>query len=427
MIGNTEEPGVTATVDSAPSISANGPSAGTPLVVGSADLEDGSANSNEVYSIDDSIEAQRHFGKQSRLTRNIIDAQNQGAGTVLAIAPAESTVEQDISGLSSTNGSLDNPAKEGVDEITVTVDETEKTVEYRLSDVGEESVDADHAYFNPTNGQFELDTAPSTSGTIEYTQLEYNAAFNAVKSYTGDVDFITALKERSDVTTGLLGTANDLSNEYQLVLAVAGLTAPVDPDAFTNSYDTSRLQLLAPVRTEDYGSLLGAYVGLRAELGLTSTPINQRIALRSRPAQGLGKSERGALIDKFVTPLERIGESVRIADDLTTVSEENDEESNMRYGFSRLVVDYLIETVNDLEQPFVGKFNSPGAIGQLEDLLNEGARSLSQSNAIYSYDATVKMIDPVTVRVTFRADVAEPIRFIQNDFVIGNDLELQNQ
>jgi len=427
MIGNPNEPGVTANVDSAPSVSADGPSAGTPLIVGSADLTDGLANPNEVYSVEDSVQAQNLFGKSSRLTQNVLDARGRGAGVVLAVAPAETTVTQDISGLGSTSGVIDTPAKEGVDEITVTVDNTEKTVEYYLTDVANESVEADHVYINPTDDSFELDAAPSTSGTIEYTELDYSAALNAAETYTGEVDFVTTLKERSSITTELLSTANSMESEYQFVLAVAGLRAPVDADAFTNSYDTSRLQLLAGVRTVEFGSVLGAYVGLRAELGLTATPINQRIPLRSRPAQGLGKTDRATLIEKSVTPLDRIGESVRVADDLTTVSDDNSEESNYRYGFSRLAVDFLLETVNDLERPFVGKFNSPGVIGQLEDLLNEGARPLNNSNIIYEHDATVTMIDPTTARVTFQADVAEPIRFIQNDFVIGNNLELQNE
>jgi len=426
MIGSNSEPGVSSTVDSAPSVSAAGDSPGVPLIVGSADLNDGEANAAEVYSVEDSAQAQTLFGKESRLTRNVLDARSEGASPILAVATPESTVTQDISALASTSGSLDEPAKESADLVTVTVDGTTKSVEYYLETVANKTVETDKAYFNPTNGNFELDGAPSNSGSIEYTALDYQAALQAVVEYTGDVDFITALKERSGVTTHVLGAANDMASAEKTALAVASVPTPVDANAFTNSYDDSRLQLWTPGRTDDFGSTLGAFVGMRANVGITTTPINQRLSLRARPAQELGETDRSTLIDKNVTPAERIGESLRVADDVNTVSDSNSEEANIQYATTRLVVDFLIDTIHLLEKPFIGKFNSPGAIEQLSDLLNKEARPLSQSNVIYSYNAEVTMIDPTTARVVFNADVAEPIRFIENEFVLGNDLSLQS-
>lgn len=427
MIGNTGEPGVTSTVRSAPSVTSSSESPGNPVLIGSADLQNGEANSDQVYEIERSADAQRLFGDESRLTHNVLGALNQGAQPVLAVAPGVTSTTQDISSISSTSGTLDNPAKEGEEEITVTVDSTDKTVEYSLEDVSGMTAEADTVLINPTTDEFELDATPSTSGSIEYQSLDYQTALNAVLEYTGDIDFVAGLKERSDVTTMVNGTVNQMQSEKKLAIAIGGLSSPVDADAFTNDYDTSRLTLYAGVRMKDFTSSLGSLVGVRANLGLTTTPINQQVPLPSRPYQGLDSSDRATLIGKFVVPLERIGESVRITDDLTTVSDQNSEEANMRYGFSRLAVDYLIETVHDLEAPFIGKYNSPGAIGQLEDLLNEGARPLSDSNVIYEYNAEVTMIDPTTAKVTFQADVAEPIRFIENEFVIGQNLELQNE
>lgn len=427
MIGNTGEPGVSSTVRSAPSVTSSRESPGNPVLIGSADLANGEANTDEVYEIARSADAQRLFGDESRLTHNVIGALNQGANPVLAIAPSETTTTEDISDISSTSDSLADPAKEGEEEVTVTVDSTDKTVKYSLEDVSGKTPEADTVLINPTTDEFELDSVPSSSGTIEYTSLDYQSALNVVLEYTGDIDFVAALKERSDVTTMVNGTLNQMESEEKLALGIAGLTSPVNADEFTNSYDTSRLQLYAGVRMKDFTSSIGSLAGVRANLGLTTTPINQQVPLPGRPFQGLDAADRATLIGKNVVPLERIGESVRITDDLTTVSDENSEEANFRYGFSRLAVDYLLETVHDLEAPFIGKYNSPGAIGQLEDLLNEGARPLSDSNVIYEYNADVTMIDPTTAKVTFQADVAEPIRFIQNEFVIGQNLELQNE
>lgn len=425
-IGNPNEPGVTSSITSAPSVTTGGPSAGTPLIVGGADLASGSAAPNEIEGVADSNEAQNLFGKGSKLSRQIMDALNLGAQPVLAVAPAETTTSQDLSGQTEVTGTLDNPAKGDIEGMTVTVDSTNKTVVKTLEDLSSATVQTDEVYYNPTNDKFKLDAVPSSSGTFEYQSLDYASALDAVEAYSGDVDFVTTLKERSDVTTSLLGTVNAMETEYKFTLAVAGIPQPVDADAFTNSYDTSRLMLVTPTRLQNTWSILGSFVGMRGNIGLTTTPIGQRLPLRGRPNQGLDATERATLIGKNVTPMERIGESVRVVDDLTTVSEENSEEQNFKYSTSRLIVDFLVQTVNQLEKPFIGKFNSPGAVGQLQDLLNKGARPLSQSNVVYEHEANLTFIDPTTLKVTFRADVAEPIRFIENDFVIGQNLQTQS-
>ena len=426
MIGNPNEPGVTSSVRSAPSVTTSGPSAGTPLLVAAGDLENGEASANTVESCSSSADAQRLFGDASNLTAGIMQALNQGAQPVLGVAPEETTVTQDLSAIDGTSATTDEPLKEDAEEITVTVDGTDKTVVWTLKDPSNETPGTDEVLINPTSDTLELDDAPSTDASIEYTAVDYQAALNALPAYTGDVDILSPWKERSDVTTQALGAANEMETERTFVLVQAGIPHPVDADAFTNSYDTSRLVLYAATRTQDFGTSIPALLGTRARLGLTSTPINQQVPLQSRPEQGLNTTERGTLIDKNVVPLERIGESVRVTDDVTTVSDENSEEQNYKYGFSRMALDFLIEVVHDLEKPFVGKFNSPGAIGQLQDLLNNGARPLGESNVIYDYNAEITMISPTKARVTFQADVAEPIRFIENDFVIGQNLQIQN-
>jgi hypothetical protein len=159
---------------------------------------------------------------------------------------------------------------------------------------------------------------------------------------------------------------------------------------------------------------------MRSAAGLDTTAINQRLTLRSPLRQSYDETERSTLIDKNVTPLEKIGTSARVADDLTTVSDDNAEEANYKYGFTRLAVDFLVSTSHDLEEPFVGKFNSSGVMGVFQKLLNKEARPLNQSNVIYDHDVKVTMLSPTRAKVVFQADVAEPIRFIENEFIIGN-------
>jgi hypothetical protein len=422
MLGNQQEPGITSSVASAPTLSSGTPSAGTPALIGGANLANGDANADEVHAIANAVRARRLFGNEdnSRLTSNIIDALSAGASPVVAIAPGESVTTQDISGLGSSSGSLAEPTREDLDDITVTVDSDDKTPSFVYDDPSGMTVPNGEVYINPATGDFELDAAPSTSGSIEHTALGYTSALDALMVYNGDVDFYGVLKERSSVVNYTLSTANERANEYRLGLAVAGVEPNVDPASWTNSWDTSRLQLIAPGRLQDGSSTVGAFVGMRANIGLTTTAINQRLSFSERPMRALSLTERGDFIDSYVTPMETLGTSARVADDLTTVSDSNSEEQGYRYGFSRLAVDFVIGVTHDLEQPFVGKFAQ--SLGVLQDLLDKNARPLNQSNVVNEHDVQVELVSQDTARVIFQADVADPIRFIENDFIIGNGL-----
>lgn len=420
MLGNQQEPGITSSVTSAPTLTSGTPSAGTPVIVGGADLTNGTANADEIHGVGSAARTRELFGREenSRLSRQVLNALGEGAQPVLAIAAGESTTTQDLSGLSSTSGTLDSEIREDLEDITVTVDGTDKTPSFVYEDPSTLTPSTDEVYINPATRQFELDVAPSSSGSFEYTALNYTSALDALATYNGDVDFYGVLKESSEVVSYMLNVAEQRANEYLLGLAVAGVEPNVDTSGFTNSYDTSRLQLIAPGRLQNGESIIGNFVGMRANIGITTTAINQRLSLRDRPMQTLNLTQRGELIDSFVTPMETIGNSARVADDLTTVSDSNTEEQGYKYGFSRLATDFVIGVTHDLEQPFIGKFNT--SIGVLEDLLNKGARPIQQSNVVTDYDVSVSLISPDTAKVYFQANVADPIRFIDNDFTIGN-------
>lgn len=426
MIGNSNEPGVTATVDSAPSVTSSAPSPGDPVVIAAADLASGDASAGEVYSVSDSVKSQRLFGKESALHQQVEYALYHGAQPVLAVAPGTSDKSEDLSGIGTTTYSLSGVPTEDVEEFSCTIDSNEKTVKVVYKPVDMVSVASGEVAVNPVTGEVALDSAPSSSGTFGYTSLDHSVAFNAVAAYDGNIDFVAPRKETPEVVSAAAGTVNQMAAEETLAMLVAGVPPYMDPASFTNSFDDSRVQLLAGTRTESGKSAIGAYAGERAQLGLTSTPINSRLNLGERLVRRLDETQRGNFISKNVVPLERVGASARVADDINTVSDDNAQEANIRYGFTRLVVDYLIETTMNIESSFVGRFNSPGVVGQLQDLLDKEARPLNDSDVIYSNDVTVEMVDPTTARVVVRADVAEPIRFIENDFLIGNDLTLQN-
>lgn len=426
MIGNENEPGITSSVTSAQTLASGEDSAGVALLVGEADLSNGNASANEVYSAANVEDARRLFG-DSHLTRNIADALAQGASPVLGVAPAKTDKTEDISSLGSASGTISEPAVHDPETITVTVDSESKTVHLSLEDLESASVSSGNVLLNPGTDEFKLDSSPSSSGSIEYSALDYTAALDAVGAYEEEVDFVAVCKERSSIVDHLLTTVNEMESNAKLALGLAGVEAPVDATSFSHSYDDSRLQLFAPARHSDYTSMIGAYAGMRANIGLTTTAINQSLVLRDRPHRSLDSSERGNLIDENVTPAETVGKSARVADDITTVTTDNSDEQNYRWGFSRLVVDFVIDTLHEMEQPYVGKFNAPGVIGQLEDLLNKEARPLEQSNVVYSFNASVEMNTATDATVIFNADVAEPIQSINNEIVIGNDLSVQNE
>jgi hypothetical protein len=220
-----------------------------------------------------------------------------------------------------------------------------------------------------------------------------------------------------------MATVTQLETEENPVLAIGGASPYLeDPSSFTNDYDTSRLQLIASSRTTDGDSLIGAIGGTRASIGLETTLINQRVQLPARPAQSLDLADRGDLIEANVTPLKTLGTTAQVKDDLTTVSEDNTEEQGYKYGFTRLVVDFLIEQTHRYEEGSVGEFNSPGEAGRIEDLLTDEARVLEDSAVVYSYEVNVGFESPTQMLVTIRADVAEPIRFIKNEFTIGSEM-----
>lgn len=426
MIGSDAEPGITARVDSGTSLSVTGTSAGTPLLVGGADLESGTEVANEVVTISNVREARRSFGPEesSHLTQAILDAMNNGASPVLACACEENQRSMALDTLETKITEVGEPMREELADVTITVGGTEATLMKTIYDLNlmgpEMSPDQGEAVVNLATNRLMLPEIPST-GEIEYTALDYQAALEAVVRSGREHDFLGVLKEGQAFDA--YNTAEKLAAEETFVLAIAGAGPMVTPDDYTNTLNSSRIQLIAPSRTEIGRSMIGAVVGKRAEIGLSTTLINQRVDNHARAEQSLNQDDRGTMIDNYVTPMKTIGRTSKVKDDLTTVDpQENTEEANFRFGFSRLAVDFLVGVTISYERQFIGEFNSPGVIGQMQDLLTEDARALKDSAIVYDYTVDVSQSGPTTLTVDFRADVAEPIRFIENEFTIGQEL-----
>lgn len=428
--GTTVEPGIVTNVSSATTVSTDGASPSDVGIVGQADLgagvDQGSADPNSVYLVTRSADARDWFGDDSLLTEAVTDALNEGAFPVYAVAAEALDVSgENISGVTSTSGTLsEGPVTEDASAVNFTVDGVDKTTVLTYEDPATLSPDTDEVLLNPVTRAFELDAAPSdaddTNDTVDYEYHDYPAGHDALAADAGEaIDFFVTLSENLAVKTDAQTTVGNMAQEYNFALAIVGAGARVDPLNYENNFDDSRVQVLYPTRDATGKSLLGSYAGKRAALGITTTPINKRLSGEKNLSVGLNKAERGELIDARVVPLADESAGARIADDVNSVSDTNSEEANIRYGFSRLVVDYVINTVQTNEKPFVGRLNSPAVRNTLEGLLNSQLRPLERSNAILSYEVSVRKVDATTASVELGVETAKPLRFIENEIAVG--------
>lgn len=424
--GSTSEPGIVTDVESALTISTSGDAPADVGIVGQADLSVGTANTNEVYQVTRASKARTWFGEDSLLSKAVVDALDMGAYPVYAVATEEEIVgDEDISGITGTSGTFSNaPVIEDSSEITITIDGVEKDVSVTMEDPATLSPGTDQAYVNPVEGSFEVDSAPSdgddTNDTAEYTAYDYESAIDAMEADAGEaIDFLAPVSENDDVTDYVQSTLSDMAVEYNFALGLVGAATYLDPLAYENAYDDSRMQVVYPSRNADGDSVIGSYAGLRASLGIRTTPINKNLDNQKDLATSLNKAERGSLIDSYVVPLADEAAGARVADDVNTVSDDNSEEAAIRYGFSRLVFDYAITIVRLNEKPFIGRLNSPAVRNALEGLLNNQLKPLTRSNAIISFSAEVFEVDATTASVELQIDAAEPLRFIENTVTVG--------
>lgn len=426
--GDKTEPGIITQLDSALSVSTAGVSPSDVGIVGQADLTNGTADPNTAYEVTRATEARTLFGDEdeSLLTNAIIDALVEGALPIYAVATSGSPATDDLSGLASTSGTLVNaPVSEDAADTSFVIDGVSKSTVVVYDDPSTYAPGADEVYLNPVTGEFELDGAPGdtddTNDTVEYTYFEYDAALDALANQEGDeVDFVVPLSENQDVVGYAQTVVNNLANDYEFAILLAAPAMYLDPQAYVQEYNDSRLQVIYPTRFEDNRSALGAYAGKRAALGLNRTPINTRLTTSDRLAVTLSRDDRGALLEELVVPLADEAPSTRIVDDLTTISPDDPDESNIDYGFKRLVVDYIVTVTRLNEEPFIGRLNTPTTRNSFADLVAGELDELQASNAVVDYTINVEKVSADTASLEVFVDVPAPVRFIENDFLIGS-------
>ncbi|AAO61401.2 putative tail sheath protein [Halophage HF1] len=423
--GNTIEPGIVTNVNSALSVTSSGGAPADVGLVGQADLVNGTAQTNAVYQVTRATKAREWFGEDSPLTRNILDALTEGAYPVYAVAvDLVDVTGEDLSGLSSNEGSLaEGPVSEDANDVVFTIDGVTLDTVLVYEDPSELTPGAGEVYLNPTTRDFKIDpdaTVGSTGDSVDYATADYVTANQAmVDGAAGAIDFFAPLSEGVSVTEDAQSKVNGMASEYNLALAIVGATPGLDPSTYSNTFDDSRVQVVYPARDSEGYSTLGAYAGLRAKLGITTTPINKRLSSIKSLAVSLNKADRGEMIDERVVPLADESEGARIADDVNSVSDQNGDEAGIRFGFTRLVMDYVITTIRVNEQPFIGRLNSRAVRAALEGLLSNQLNTLKRSNAIVDYRVSVSRVDATTAAVEIQVKTAKPLRFIENTVTVG--------
>ena len=415
-IGNTTLPGVQTNIESASSTGVNVGAAAQVGIVGEADLANGTANANEVYAVSTPVKARQLFGPGSQLAENIVDAITEGAYPVYAVAPeAVAVTGEDLSGLGSTSGVLANgPVSENPADYTFTVDSTVKDVKITYDDPSTETVGADEVFINPVDHTFEVDVAPSSTGNVDYIYYDYDAATDALYAARGDtVDLVGVVNENADAVQHAHEQALVYDDRYEFTVVVAGAAARIpDTSAFTNSYDSSRIQLLYPARNNDNQSLVGAYLGLRASLGINNSPIFKRLQTHKDLFVTLSKSQQEDLVGEKVVPVADESRGARIVEDLTCVADDNGEEDAMRQVLHRLIVDYVTEVTQLVSERFIGQLHLKATRNQLQSILNREMKLLLSLNAFTGFAVVVDRVDSMTASVDVGIDTVDPLRNI---------------
>ena len=425
--GDNQEPGIITDLTSSAAVPTSGAAPGDIGIIGQADLANATspADTSKVYQVTRASKAVKWFGpkESSMLTQGVIDALNEGAYPVYAVAAYSTEINsEDKSGVSSTTVSLDNgPVREDPDSITVTLDGNDQAPTIVYDDVSNYSPEAGECYVNPVRSNVEINSTPSTSLTFDYDHFDYEGGIDVMVNNVSDViDYLVPLSERGAVVDYANVTVGNMEDAYNLSIAVGGADIRLDPTSFSQQYDDSRTQVVYPTRFEDNTSALAAYAGFKAQLGLATTPINKRLSTNKRLAVSLTRAQRGSLNDEKVVPLADESRSVRITDDPTTVSASNTDEKNLNYGFNRKVADYIIETTRNNQKPFIGKLNSATVRNTLEGMVSQSLAELQESDAVISYTVNIQKEDAVTAGLEMNVDLVEPLRFIENTVTVGN-------
>lgn len=445
-IGNDTLPGTILEIESARSSGINIGAPGTPVFIGQAYLSasngSGSASAAEAEEIRRPNRAAALFGDRvdSQLTRAVQDALVEGAYPVYAIAatPNEHSSEDLSSGSGQSLSVANAPVLQVEDEIDITINSTSKDVSfYTDGDPSNASPEADEVLLNPVTGNAYADEAVGNAGDeISYWSLDYADALDEItdaETQTGFVreivDFVGITDENGDVIDSLETEVDDMESNGYLASGVSGTaggyvddagTTTDETNSYSDSYDNSRVKLINPSRDGDGNTAIGSYVGELSRVGIDSTPIFNRLSTQTQLQTNLTTAQQENLVLAKVNPLKESSSGARIIEDVTTVADDNTDEAAWQQGISRLVTDFVAETIDERSEPYVGEFNNQHVRNAFRAAVSSELEALYEANAIEDYSLVVEEIDNVTAAVDVGIDTADPLRNIEITVSAGN-------
>jgi len=442
-IGSDAQPGVILEIESAVSVGTDVGAPGLPIIIGQADLDNGNADPDTARRITRPSVARRLFGDadNSVLTQAINDALVDGAYPVYSIAPPEVSVSgEDLSGVSGQTTTLANaPVIERASDITFTVNSTQKdTVLYYSGDPDNATPGTDEVYVNPVTGKAKADESFGNTGdSVDYEYADYSNTFEEITDAAafGDTyirelaDFIALTNENSSVISDAVSKSESMEQNGWFNIVLAGAGSPYIDDhetstdevaSYTDSYDTSRLQLINPSRARNGETLIGGYVGDRSDAGITRSPVFDRISTHTDLLTNLRDGQIETLISENVIPIEERSSGARIVEDVTTVVDDNTDEAAWRSGFARLVTDYVAEVAEAEAEPFIGEFNNRAVRNALRGKIEGELGDLLDSRVINAYSLGVSAIDDNTAAVDIGIDTADALKNIEATVAAGD-------
>ncbi|WP_049890126.1 hypothetical protein [Natronorubrum sulfidifaciens] len=347
------------------------------------------------------------------------DALSEGAFPVYAVAPAEVEVEDDVMG--STGELSSAPISENADDISFNVGGITLSTTVVLEAPEDLSPSENEVLVNAVDGTYHLDAGSNIEGTVNYVALDYESAIDALVDEEGDIlDFIGILSENADTSDYLHGVVKDMESKGDFAIAIAGASPYLD-DVFSyeNPFDSSRIQVQYPMRNGDGRSMIGSYIGLRAGLGMSASPMKKRLSGQETLYHSLSREEMEALSEQRVNPIKSERAGALVMDDMTTVSVENNEEFEMQQGIARLVTDYVAVITNENADVFIGELHTQSARNALRGNIKSELKDLLSLNAITGYTVEVEPISAMEARVNVGVETIKPLRNIRATVTAG--------
>lgn len=423
-IGNPNLPGVYATQESGSTVRPNTTAPADVGLVGEADLSAGSALANTVYEVTTATQASRLFGA-SPLGKNVADAIQNGAYPVYAVATEmTAVVDEDISGISGTSGTLANfPLTEDATGVTVNVDGSDKTVSKTYNDPAGETVAAGDAVYNPVTGEVELDASPASSATVTYDYANYTAAIDAlVAAHDTLIDFIGVIVETPSVVSHLETVINTMASERNFAMGIIGAASYIaDTSTYGLPVDNKRMQLAFGSRDAAGDSLIGAWVGRRGAIGIQRSGMRVRLSGKTDLYRPLTVSEKIDLQNANVLVFETDRGSVRAMNDATAVDPTSADGAAYDNGLASVVGDFITEVVIESSEPFISRLNRDSALKNLEDTIVSGIEALVTADVLVKFSVYVEAMDARNARVEIGLEFAEPIENI-NVVIVGGEV-----